>query len=78
MPMRAGGNGPQGLWLLSRAFEREGVPRRRVRAQGGGDDVIPAGGQVEQGEEVGRLAGGGQHGRRAPLQGAQFEWYRGS
>ena len=35
---------------------------------GGGDDVIAAGGDVEQGEEVGRLTGGGQHGGGAAFQ----------
>ena len=39
---------------------------------GGGHDMVSAGGQVEQGEEVSRLTGGGQHGRRAPLQGADL------
>ena len=35
---------------------------------GRGDDVVPAGADVEQGEEVGRLAGGGEHGGGAALQ----------
>ena len=39
---------------------------------GRGDDVVAAGGDVEQGEEVGRLAGGGQHSRRAALQRGDF------
>ena len=35
---------------------------------GGGHDVVAAAGDVEEGEEVGRLAGGGQHGRGAAFQ----------
>ena len=35
---------------------------------GRGDDVVPAGADVEQGEEIGRLAGGGEHGGGAALQ----------
>ena len=34
--------------------------------------MVTAGGQVEHGVEVGGLAGGGQHGGRAPLQSADF------
>ena len=39
---------------------------------GGGDHVVPAAGNVEDGIEVGRLSGGQEHGRGAPLQGADF------
>ncbi len=35
---------------------------------GGGHDVVSAAGDVKQGEEVGRLAGGGEHRRRTALQ----------
>ena len=38
----------------------------------GGHHVIPGGTDVEHGKEVGRLAGGGQHRRRAPLQGTDL------
>ena len=43
----------------------EGTP---VNA-GRGHHMVPAGGDVEHGIESGRLAGGGEHGRRAALQG---------
>ena len=39
---------------------------------GGGDDVIPAGGNIEQGEEVSRLPGGGQHSADAAFQRGDF------
>ena len=34
--------------------------------------MVPGGAEVEDGEEVGRLAGRGEHGRRAPFQGADL------
>ena len=39
---------------------------------GGGHDVVAGVADVEDGEEVGRLTGRGQHGRRAALQGRQL------
>ena len=39
---------------------------------GGGHHMIPAGGDVEHGIEIGRLTGGGEHGRRAALQRRDF------
>ena len=47
------------------------VERAAVDA-GGGHDVVAAGADVEQGEKVGRLTGGGQHRRRAAFQFADF------
>ena len=38
--------------------------------------MVPAGGDVEHGVEIGRLAGGGKHGRRAALQGRDLGRYR--
>ena len=38
----------------------------------GGHHMVPAGGDVEYGVEVGRLAGGGEHGRRSSLQGGDL------
>ena len=43
---------------------------------GGGDDVVPALADVEQGEEVGRLPAGSQHGGGAPLQGSDLAGHR--
>ena len=43
---------------------------------GGGDDVVSAARDVEDGIEVGRLSGGQQHGGGAPLQGADLGRYR--
>ena len=37
--------------------------------------MIPAGSQIEHGEEVGCLAGGGEHSRRAALQSRDFGCY---
>ena len=34
--------------------------------------MVAAGGDIEQGEEVGRLTGGGQHGRGATFEGADL------
>ena len=39
---------------------------------GGGDDVVPALADVEQGQEVGGLPAGGQHGGGAPFQGGDL------
>ena len=72
--VRAVGRDEGGFDAHLRHGHADQIERTAVNA-GGSHHMVAAGGQVEHGEEVRRLAGGGEHRRRATLQRRDFRGY---